>query len=83
MLAIIGVCSCGGRMTPITPEAAIIQSASAGMRCHASHAACQTLITIVYSLIIFFVYKGHKIKALPEDTKLLMAEISIESDQAC
>lgn len=76
MLAIIGVLGlCGGRMTPITPEAAIIQSASAGIEgVMPAILACQTLITIVYSLIIFFVYKGHKIKALPEDTKLLMAE---------
>ena len=47
-----------GRMTPITPEAAIITGAAA----EANILVCQTLVTIVSSLVFWFIFKGHKVK---------------------
>ncbi len=78
MLAVIGILGlCAGRMTPITPEAAIIQGAatSAGVEgVMPAILACQILVTIVYSIIIYIVYKGHKVKTLPENVHLVQAE---------
>ncbi len=66
MLAVIGILGlCAGRMTPITPEAAIIQgiATEAGIESiMPAVLACQTVISIVYALIIFFIYRGHKVK---------------------
>ena len=74
ILAAIGILGlCAGRMTPITPEAAIIQGAasSAGVEgVMPAILACQILLPIVYSLIIFFVYQGHRVKTLPADVQM-------------
>lgn len=78
MLAVIGILGlCAGRMTPITPEAAIIQGAASGAGVEGVMPAiliCQILLTIVYSLIIFFVYKGHRVKTLPADVQMVKTE---------
>lgn len=78
MLAIIGILGlCAGRMTPITPEATIIQGAASSAGVEGVMPAilvCQILLTIVYSLIIFFVYKGHHVKTLPENVQMVKTE---------
>lgn len=54
-----------GRMTPITPEAAIITAAAseAGIdNVMSTVLLCQTMVTIIYSLIMWFVFKGYKVK---------------------
>ena len=54
-----------GRMTPITPEAAIITAAAAEAGIEGVMGTvllCQTLVTIIYSLIMWFLFKGYKIK---------------------
>lgn len=78
MLAVIGILGlCAGRMTPITPEATIIQGAASSAGVEGVMPAilvCQILLTIVYSLIIFFVYKGHHVKTLPENVQMVKTE---------
>ena len=67
MLALIGECGLmAGRMTPITPEAAIITSAaeSAGISgVIPTILICQTLVTTVFAIVLWFIFKGHKVKA--------------------
>lgn len=68
MLALIGEAGLmAGRMTPITPEAAIITGAaeSAGITSGVMGCVllCQTLITVIFSIVIFLVYKGYRVKA--------------------
>lgn len=77
MLALIGEFGLmAGRMTSITPEAAIITNAatSAGIGdVMPTVLACQTLVTFVYGIVVFFVFKGYKLKAPKQnltDTKL-------------
>lgn len=66
MLALIGEAGLmAGRMTPITPEAAIIEAAAESANIVGVMPVvliCQTLVTAIFSLIIFFVFKGHKVK---------------------
>lgn len=66
MLVLIGEAGLmAGRMTPITPEAAIISAAAAEANVEGvmvTVLVCQTLVTIIYSLIMWFVFKGYKIK---------------------
>lgn len=66
MLAIIGECGLmGGRMTPITPEAAIIESAaeSAGLfGVMPTVLICQTFTTVALSIVIYIIFKGYKVK---------------------
>jgi di/tricarboxylate transporter len=67
MLALIGECGLmAGRMTPITPEAAIITAAAESVG-HGDAIytvlVCQTLVTVVFSVVIWFAFKGHKVKA--------------------
>lgn len=66
MLALIGECGLmAGRMTPITPEAAIIKSAaeSAGFgNVMPTVLICQTITTAVFALVIFVIFKGYKLK---------------------
>ncbi len=66
MLALIGECGLmAGRMTPITPEAAIITAAAESGLGNVMPAilACQTLVTIVFSVVLFFIFKGYRVKA--------------------
>ncbi len=67
MLALIGEAGLmSGRMTPITPEAAIITEAASGAGLEGvmpTILVTQTLVTITLSVILFFLYKGHKLKA--------------------
>lgn len=78
MLAVIGILGlCAGRMTPITPEAALIQGVASEVGVEGvmpAILACQVVVTIVFALIIFFVYKGHKVKALPENVQMVLTE---------
>ncbi|RHA14577.1 hypothetical protein DW949_04265 [Megasphaera sp. AM44-1BH] len=66
MLALIGEFGLiAGRMTSITPEAAIIThaAASAGFdNVMPIILVCQTLVTLIYVLIIFLLFKGYKLK---------------------
>lgn len=66
MLALVGECGLiAGRMTPITPEAAIITAAaqSAGIdNVMPVVLVCQTLVTLVFAVLLFFLYKGQKLK---------------------
>ena len=66
MLGLIGECGLmAGRMTPITPEAAVISSAAAevGMgNVMPTILICQTLITAVFSIVLYFIFKGYKVK---------------------
>lgn len=66
MLGLIGECGLmAGRMTPITPEAAVISSAAAevGMgNVMPAILICQTLITAVFSIVLYFIFKGYKVK---------------------
>ena len=77
MLALIGEFGLmAGRMTSITPEAAIITNAatSAGFGdVMPTVLVCQTLVTFVYGIVVFIVFKGYKLKAPKQnltDTKL-------------
>ena len=67
MLALIGECGLmAGRMTPITPEAAIITAAAAESGLGdvmPTILVCQTLVTIVFSVVLFFIFKGYRVKA--------------------
>lgn len=66
MLALIGEFGLiAGRMTSITPEAAIITHAasSAGFEnVMPIILVCQTLVTLIYVVIIFLLFKGYKLK---------------------
>ena len=67
MLAIIGELGLmAGRMTPITPEAAIITGSAlkGGIEANVMGAVliCQTTITIIMGIILFIYFKGYKIK---------------------
>lgn len=73
MLALIGECGLmAGRMTPITPEAAIINgaAASAGMgNVMVTVLVCQTIVTAVFSIVLFVIFKGYKVKqTLPTES---------------
>ena len=77
MLALIGEFGLiAGRMTSITPEAAIITHAasSAGFEnVMPIILVCQTLVTLIYVIIIFLLFKGYKLKTPKtnlKDTKL-------------
>ena len=67
MLSVIGCAGLiAGRMSPITPEAAIITAAaeSAGLEnVMPTILVCLTIVCIIYSVIAFFLFKGHKVKA--------------------
>lgn len=71
MLAVIGEMGLmAGRMTILTPEAAIITTAAsnAGIsNVMPTVLACQTLVTVIGSIAIFIVYKGYKLKAPKND----------------
>lgn len=66
MLALVGECGLmAGRMTPITPEAAIIKNAAetAGFgNVMPTLLICQTLTTAVFAIVIFIIFKGYKLK---------------------
>lgn len=66
MLILIGEAGLmAGRMTPITPEAAIITAAAeeAGITgVMGTVLLCQTLITIIISVVYWFIFKGYKVK---------------------
>ncbi len=66
MLAIIGECGLmAGRMTPITPEAAIIEAAAEGaglVNVMPTVLICQTLTTAVLSIVIYIIFRGYKVK---------------------
>ncbi|HBG5346329.1 TPA: hypothetical protein KQG29_003778 [Clostridioides difficile] len=66
MLALIGECGLmAGRMTPITPEGQIITTVAEGVGIEnvmPTILACQTLSTIVFSMVLFIIFKGYKLK---------------------
>lgn len=66
MLAIIGECGLmAGRMTPITPEGQLITGVAESVgitNVMPAILAIQTLITGVFAVLLFFIYKGHKLK---------------------
>ncbi|HGT1699811.1 TPA: SLC13 family permease [Clostridioides difficile] len=66
MLALIGECGLmAGRMTPITPEGQIITTVAEGVGIEnvmPTILACQTLSTIVFSIVLFIIFKGYKLK---------------------
>lgn len=66
MMGVIGTAGLfAGRMTPITPEAAVINevAVSSGFgNVMPSILVCQTLVTICFVLIVFVVFKGYKVK---------------------
>ena len=66
MLALIGEFGLiAGRMTSVTPEAAIISAAaaSAGMyNVMPVILVCQTLATLVFSVVVYIVFKGYQLK---------------------
>ncbi|MCC0633531.1 SLC13 family permease [Clostridioides sp. ZZV15-6388] len=66
MLALIGECGLmAGRMTPITPEGQIITTVAEGVGIEnvmPAVLACQTLSTIVFSIVLFIIFKGYKLK---------------------
>lgn len=68
MLALIGECGLmAGRMTPITPEGQIITTVAEGVGIEnvmPTILACQTLSTIVFSIVLFIIFKGYKLKNL-------------------
>ena len=74
MLALIGEFGLmAGRMTSITPEAAIITNAatSAGFGdVMPTVLVCQTLVTFVYGIVVFIVFKGYKLKAPKQNCPL-------------
>lgn len=73
MLALIGEFGLiAGRMTSITPEAAIITHAasSAGFEnVMPIILVCQTLVTLIYVIIIFLLFKGYKLKTPKSNLK--------------
>lgn len=66
MLGLIGECGLmAGRMTPITPEAAIIEAAAetAGItNVMPTVLFCQTFITILFSVVLWIIFRGYKVK---------------------
>ncbi|MCC0628254.1 MULTISPECIES: SLC13 family permease [unclassified Clostridioides] len=66
MLALIGECGLmAGRMTTITPEGQIIKTVAEGVGIEnvmPTILACQTLSTIVFSIVLFIIFKGYKLK---------------------
>lgn len=66
MLALIGEGGLmAGRMTPITPEAAVISTvaAEAGFgNVMPTILICQTITTIVFSVVVYLIFKGYKLK---------------------
>ena len=66
MLALIGECGLiAGRMTGVTPEAAIITNAAAGAgisNVMPTILACQTLATFFFSIIIYVFFKGYTVR---------------------
>lgn len=78
MLAIIGECGLmAGRMTPITPEAAIITAAaeSAGVtNAMTTVLVCQTLVTVITAVVFWFLLKGYKVKIPLTDLSSVKAE---------
>lgn len=66
MLVLIGEAGLmAGRMTPITPEAAIITKAAADAgidNVMGTVLLCQTLVTMIYSVIMWVIFKGYKVK---------------------
>lgn len=66
MLALIGECGLmAGRMTPITPEGQLITSVALGAGVENVMPVVlvgQTLVTIVFSIALFFIFKGYKLK---------------------
>lgn len=66
MLALIGECGLmAGRMTPITPEGQIITTVAESVGIEnvmPAVLACQTLSTIVFSIVLFIIFKGYKLK---------------------
>lgn len=65
MLALIGEFGLiAGRMTSVTPEAAVITSAAATSgidNVMPAILACQTIITLVISILVFIYFKGYKL----------------------
>ena len=80
MLALIGECGLmAGRMTPITPEAAIITAAAEGAGISnviSTILVCQTLVTAVFSVVIWFAFKGYKVKVPTGDITAAKTEKS-------
>jgi len=66
MLALIGECGLmAGRMTPITPEGALITevAASAGIEnVMPTILVSKTLVTIIFSVVLFIIFKGYELK---------------------
>lgn len=70
MLALIGEFGLmAGRMTPITPEAAVITGAATSASIEnvmPTILVCQTLMSIVFAIIVFVFFKGYQVKAAQE-----------------
>lgn len=85
MLALIGEAGLiAGRMSPITPEAAIITAAADGAgisNVMPTILVCITLISIIFSVIVFFIFKGHKVKATPEAVESLKSSEKFNAKQ--
>lgn len=66
MLALVGECGLmAGRMTPITPEAAIIIDAATSVGIEnvmPTILICQTLVTSVFAIVIFIMFRGYRVK---------------------
>ncbi len=74
MLALIGVTGLmAGRMTPITPEGVLISGILTGQGLDdvmISVLISNIIMTITFSLIVYIVYKGYKVKSEGEGLKL-------------
>lgn len=78
MLALIGECGLmAGRMTPITPEAAIITAAAteAGIEnVMPTILMCKTLVTLVFAVVVFVIFKGYRVKGNELDNAARITE---------
>lgn len=78
MLMMIGGCGItAGRVSPLTPEAAIISEAAtmSGVdNAIATTFVCMLLVSIVNAIVVFFVFKGHRLKKPLNDLSVVGAE---------
>ena len=78
MMALIGECGLmAGRMTPITPEGALITEVAAGAGIEnvmPTILVSKTLVTIVFSIVLFIIFKGYKVKEVQNQTDLQATE---------
>lgn len=83
MLVLIGEAGLmAGRMTPITPEAAIITKAAADAgidNVMGTVLLCQTLVTMIYSVIMWVIFKGYKVKTPLNPIEKTASPSSIQS----